>query len=47
MAATDLELLICDADNMANVLYTLLEGHFAMVPDGNFVLTEGEAGCCS
>ncbi|TIO26947.1 hypothetical protein [Mesorhizobium sp.] len=37
----DLEPLICDADNMADVLLTMLEV-FSTVPDGNFVLTQGE-----
>ncbi|WP_095519460.1 hypothetical protein [Mesorhizobium wenxiniae] len=42
----DLEPLICDADNMVDVLMDLLDRHFAMRPDradgGNYVLTEAE-----
>jgi hypothetical protein len=35
----DLEPLICDADNMVDVLVDMMEV-FATVPDGNFVLTQ-------
>lgn len=37
----DLEPLICDADNMVDVLLNMMEV-FAEVPDGNFVLTQSE-----
>ncbi|RWQ41976.1 MAG: hypothetical protein EOS21_11490 [Mesorhizobium sp.] len=43
MTFADLEPLICDADNMVDVLMDLLERHFGLVPDGrNYVLTESE-----
>lgn len=39
----DLEPLICDADNMMDVLMDMIERHFAIRPDGgNHVLAEGE-----
>lgn len=38
----DLEPLICDADNMVDVLQDLLENAFADVPEGNYILTESE-----
>ncbi|TPM33754.1 hypothetical protein FJ955_03170 [Mesorhizobium sp. B2-2-2] len=41
-AFRDLEPVICDADNMADVMYTLLETHFATPPDGTYVLVEAE-----
>ncbi|MER9174593.1 hypothetical protein NKH72_13470 [Mesorhizobium sp. M0955] len=41
MTFHDLEPLICDAENMADVLLTMMEV-FSTVPDGNFVLTQGE-----
>lgn len=46
MTFADLEPLICDADNMVDVLMDLLERHFGLVPDGedgrNYILTEAE-----
>jgi hypothetical protein len=42
LTIADLKPLICDADNMADVLLTLLERHFAVAPEANFVLVEGE-----
>ncbi|RWN51937.1 hypothetical protein [Mesorhizobium sp.] len=43
MTFADLESLICDADNMVDVLMDLLERHFGVVPDGrNYVLTQTE-----
>ncbi|RWO05712.1 MAG: hypothetical protein EOS07_24635 [Mesorhizobium sp.] len=43
VAFADLEPLICDADNMVDVLMDLVERHFGLVPDGrNYVLTQTE-----
>ncbi|MFK0688027.1 hypothetical protein ACFX5Q_07455 [Mesorhizobium sp. IMUNJ 23033] len=42
MTIGDLEPLICDADNMVDVLQDLLENAFGKVPEGNYILTETE-----
>ncbi|ESX72508.1 MULTISPECIES: hypothetical protein [unclassified Mesorhizobium] len=46
MTFADLEPLICDADNVADVLLTMLEV-FSTVPDGNFVLTQARGSAFS
>ncbi|MER9574929.1 hypothetical protein NKI78_04650 [Mesorhizobium sp. M0400] len=44
MTINDLEPLICDSDNMVDVLLNLLEQHFSCPPpeNGNYVITETE-----
>ncbi|CAH2407146.1 hypothetical protein [Mesorhizobium ventifaucium] len=44
MTFADLEPLICDSDNMVDVLLNLLEEHFSCLPpeSGNYVITEAE-----
>ncbi|MER8797849.1 hypothetical protein NKH75_27265 [Mesorhizobium sp. M0984] len=44
MTFHDLEPLICDSDNMVDVLLNLLEQHFSCPPpeNGNYVITETE-----
>jgi hypothetical protein len=44
MTFMDLEPLICDSDNMVDVLLNLLEQHFSCPPpeNGNYVITETE-----